>query len=136
MLFTKPSFHLVGDNLGAGGATAVASHDGAALYTDHAVLTVHHALQHGEALGAEALDGGLHLYLVVVVYLRPEVHVVVHHHHGEVALGRRQAMPREEGILAQVEVLHDDGIIHVTHLVHIVESYLNRCCMHGLLFFQ
>ena len=89
MLFTKPSFHLVGDDLGAGGAAAVAGHDGAALDTYGAALAVQHALQHGEALGAEALDGGLHLYLVVVMDLRLEVDVVVHHHHSEVALGGR-----------------------------------------------
>ena len=59
MLFTKPSFHLVGDDLGAGGAAAVAGHDGAALDTYGAALAIHHTLQHGEALGAEALNGGL-----------------------------------------------------------------------------
>ena len=89
MLFTKPSFHLVGDDLGAGGAAAVAGHDGAALDTHHTALAVHHALQHRETLGAETLDGGLHLYLVVVMDLRLEVDIIVHHHDGEVALGGR-----------------------------------------------
>lgn len=132
MLSAEPLFHLVGDNLGAGGAAAVAGHDGAALDADRAVFAVHHALQHGEALGAEALDGGLHLYLVMVVYLRLEVDIVVHHHHGKVALGRRHAVRGEELVLAQVEVFHDDGVIDVPHLVHIVESDLNICFMHGV----
>ncbi len=136
MLSAEPLFHLVGDNLGAGGAAAVAGHDGAALDTDRASLAVHHTLQHGEALGAEALDRGLHLYLVVVMDLRPEVDIVVHHHHGEVALGGRHAMRGEELVLAQVEVLHDDGIVDVPHLVHVVESDLNICFMHKSLFFQ
>ena len=58
---TQPLPHLVGDDLGAGGASAVAGHDGAALDTEGVALSIHHALQHGEALGAETLDGGLHL---------------------------------------------------------------------------
>ena len=88
-LSAKPLFHLVGDDLGTIGGATVAGHDGATLDADGAILAVHHTLQHCETLGAETLDGGLHLYLVVVMDLRLEVDVIVHHHDGEVALGGR-----------------------------------------------
>ena len=39
-------------------------------------------------------------------------------------------MATEKGILAQVKILHDDGIVDMTHLVHIIESNLYRCCVH------
>lgn len=132
MLSAEPLFHLVGDDLGAGGAAAVAGHHGAALHTHHPALAVDDALHDGEALVAQLLHLGGDVDAVVVMDLRLEVDVVVHHHHGEVALGRRHAVRGEELVLAQVEVLHDDGIVDVPHLVHIVESDLNICFMHGV----
>ena len=130
----QPLPHLIGDNLGAGGAAAVAGHHGAALDADGIGIGVDNTLHDGEALVADFLHFGGHLDTVVVTYLRPEVDLIVHHHDGEVALGWRNTMRGKEGILPQVEVLHDDGIVHVTHLVDVVEAYLYRCCVHVFLF--
>ena len=134
MLSTEPLADLGGYHLGAAGAAAVASHDGAALDTDRIGLGVDDALHDGEALVAEFLDLGGDGDAVVVVYLRPEVDVIVHHHDGEVALGGRHPVRGEEGIFTKVEVLHDDGVVDVSHLVHVVEAYLYRCCMHSRIF--
>lgn len=128
----QPLPHLRRDNLRAAGAAAVAGHDGAALHTHHAALAVDDALHDGEALVAQLLHLGGDVDAVVVMDLRLEVDIVVHHHHGEVALGGRHAVRGEELVLAQVEVLHDDGVIDVPHLVHVVESDLNICFMHGV----
>ena len=132
----QPLPHLRRDNLRTAGASAVAGHDGAALDTDDVGLGIDYSLHHGQALVAQFLNLGLHVDGVVIMDLRLEVDVIVHHHNGEVALGGRQTMAREEGILSQVEVLHDDGVIDVPHLVHIVETNLNICFMHKSLFFQ
>ena len=136
MLSTEPLADLGGYHLGAAGAAAVASHDGAALDTDRIGLGVDDALHDGEALVAEFLHLGGDSDAVVVVYLHPEVNIVVHHHDGEVALSGREAVAGEESILAQVEVFHDDGVVDMPHLVDIIEANLNRCFMHRLLFFQ
>ena len=96
----EPFAHLRRDDLRAGGAAAVAGHDGTALDTDGAVFGVDDTLHHGEALVAQLLDRGLDLDAVVVVDLRTEVDIVVHDHDGEVTLGGREAVAAEEGFLA------------------------------------
>lgn len=136
MLSTEPLAYLWGYHLGATGAAAVAGHDGAALNADRIGLGVDDALHDGEALVAELLHLGGDSDAVVVAYLGLEVDVVVHHHHGEVTLGWRDAVGRKESILAQIEVFHDDGVVDMPHLVDIIEANLNRCFMHRLLFFQ
>ena len=132
---SEPLADLGGDNLGATGAAAVAGHDGATLDADRIGLGINDTLQDSETLVAEFLHLGGDGDAVVVVYLHPEVNIVVHHHDGEVALSGREAVAREESILAQVEVLHDDSVVDMTHLVNIIESNLYRCNMHWLLFF-
>ena len=122
LLSGEPLAHLWGDYFGATGAAAVAGHDGAALHADRIGLGVDDALHDGEALVAEFLHLGGDGDAVVVVYLRPEVNIVVHHHDGEVALSGREAVAAEEGVLAQVKVLHDDGVVDVPHLVDVVEA--------------
>ena len=96
--------------------------------TDVAVVAVHNSLEHSDALGAEAFGLGGDVDTVVEVDLAFEVDIVVDYHHGEVALLGRQAAFGEEGLLAEVEVFHDDGVVDVAHLVHIVESdlYINH----------
>ena len=131
MLSTEPLPHLGGNHFGAGGAAAVAGHDGAALHTDDVSLSIDHSLHHRQAFVAEFLNFGLHMDAVVIMYLCTEVDIVVDYHNGEVALLWRQAAFGEEGLLAEVEVFHDDGVVDVPHLVHVVEAYLYRCCVHS-----
>ena len=103
--------------------------------TDVAVVAVHNALEHSDALGAEAFGLGGDVDTVVEVDLAFEVDVVVDYHHGEVALFGRQAAFGEEGLLAEVEVFHDDCVVDVAHLVDVIKSYLNISSLHSSLHF-
>lgn len=130
-LSAEPLLHFVGDDGGGARGAAVAGQNGVAFGTDVAVVAVHNSLEHSDALGAEAFGLGGDVDAVVEVDLPLEVDIVVDYHNGEVALLGRQAAFGEEGLLAEVEVFHNDSVVDVAHLVHVVESNLDVCNKHN-----
>lgn len=127
----EPLADFGGDDLGGGGAATVAGHDGAAFDAEGVGFGVHYTLEDGDAFVADFLDFRLDVDAVVVVNLGTEVDIIVDDHDGEVALGGREAMRGEEGILAEVEVLHDDGVVDMTHLVDVIKANLYVCDKHN-----
>ena len=63
--------------------------------------------------------------------LAQEINLVVDYHNREIALVGGDAMRREEGVLSQVEVFHNDSVVDVSHTIHIVETQLDRQSVHN-----
>lgn len=80
---------------------------------------------------SDAFDGCGYGNFVVVADLGGEVNFEMHYHDCEVSLLRRYASSGEESRLAEVEVLHYDGVVDVSHLVNVVEANLDRKGVHG-----
>jgi len=107
-------------------ATVVSRHHRAAYGAVNAGVLVDDVLLYGDAFVSDAFHSGGDRDVVVIAYLGGEIDLEMDNHHREVALLGRYSCFGEKLRFAQVEILHDDGVVHMPHLIDVVESYLNR----------
>jgi len=115
-------FYCIGDNSTAICGSAVAGHHGFASGTGFPRGFIDYLLDYPKAFVAETVHISGDMNLVVVVNLGVEVDLHMNNHHGKLACFRRKTYGGEKVCLSKVEEFHDNSVVHMTHLVDVVES--------------